>query len=357
MRRHWVILVAMSAAASVFDHRTSDRGDTANRADDARHVIVVVSDGMRWQEVFRGADSTILFSDQAGPAADADAARRKYWRPTATDRRAALMPFVWGTLVRQGQLRGNRDLDSRVQVANGLKFSYPGYNEMLTGRPDPRIDSNEHGPNPNVTIFERLNRRPGFTGSVAVFGTWDTFQDIFNVERSRLQVFTNGSKPHDNLVHRQVLPYVDRLAPRALFVGFAETDDWGHEGRYDRFLDAAHAVDGYLADLWAAVQSNPRYRDRTTLIFTADHGRGRLATDWRHHGVDVAGAEETFLITAGPGGSMRGEVRGTNNVLGDVALLTAAAVGLRYDRACAARADGLVRRLASALTRADCLSP
>lgn len=247
MRRHWVILVAMSAAASVFDHRTPDRGDTANRADDARHVIVVVSDGMRWQEVFRGADSTILFSDQAGPAADADAARRKYWRPTATDRRAA--------------------------------------------------------------------------------------------------------------VHRQVLPYVDRQAPRALFVGFAETDDWGHEGRYDRFLDAAHAVDAYLADLWAAVQSNPRYRDRTTLIFTADHGRGRLATDWRHHGGDVAGAEETFLITAGPGGSLRGEVRGTDNVLGDVAVLTAAAVGLRYDRACAARADGLVRRLASALTRADCLTP
>ena len=38
-------------------------------------------------------------------------------------------------------------------MTNGKKCSYPGYNEIFTGAPDPRIDSNDKKPNPNVTVF------------------------------------------------------------------------------------------------------------------------------------------------------------------------------------------------------------
>ena len=320
MWRHLVILLAASVLASAYDKR---------RSDDSPNVIIVVSDGLRWQEVFRGADSTILFGDARVPGADAET-RRKYWRSTVAERRVALMPFVWGTLVRDGQLFGNRDHESHVDVTNGLKFSYPGYNEMLVGYPDPRIDNNEFGPNPNVTVLEWLNERAEFRDRVAAFGTWDVFQDIFNVGRSGLAVHTYGSKPDDIVVQRAVLPYLKQEQPRVLFIGYAETDDWGHEGRYDRFLDAAHAVDRYMAEVWSAVQSHPRYRGRTTLIFTADHGRGRTAADWRNHGKNVPGAEETFIVTIGPDVRGRGELRSTSNVVGQVARAAAAAVGLTY---------------------------
>ena len=323
MWRHLVILLAASVVASTFDNRRA-----ASRSDDT-NVILVVSDGLRWQEVFRGADSTILFGDTHVPGVDAET-RRKYWRATVDERRAALMPFVWGTLVRNGQLLGNRDRESHVDVTNGLKFSYPGYNEMLVGYPDPRIDNNEFGPNPNVTVLEWLNERDEFKDRVAAFGTWDTFHDIFNTGRSGLDVHTYGSKPNDIVVQRAVLPYLKEKQPRVLFVGYAETDDWGHEGRYDRFLDAAHDVDAFMAQLWSVVQSHPRYRGRTTLIFTADHGRGRTALDWRDHGEDVSGAEETFIVTIGPGVRARGELRRTSNVVGQVARAAAAAVGLTY---------------------------
>ena len=142
---------------------------------------------------------------------------------------------------------------------------------------------------------------------------------------------TTGSKPHDPLVQKLALPYLKKEAPRALFVGFAETDDWGHEGRYDRFLDAAHAVDAYIAELWATVESNPRYRGNTTIIFTADHGRGRTPTDWRNHGRDIPGSGESFIIRIGPGIGAAGERVNTAHVLGDVATATAAALGLRYE--------------------------
>ena len=48
----------------------------------------------------------------------------------------------------QGQLLGNALVGSRAHITNGLYFSYPGYNEMSTGFPDPRINTNEYGPEP-----------------------------------------------------------------------------------------------------------------------------------------------------------------------------------------------------------------
>jgi hypothetical protein len=324
MAAHRTLLAAAVVAVTAWDQRDSIRMLAAD--DDVDNVIVVVSDGLRWQEVFRGADSTILFGSPDALGGNGQVVRRKYWKPSPEERREALMPFVWGTVARQGQLFGNRDAGSHVTVTNPFRFSYPGYNEMLTGAPDARIDRNDYGPNPNVTVFEWLHRQQEFGGRVAVFGTWDTFQDIFNVARSRIDIRTNGAVPDDTLVQRQVLPYLREKQPRALFIGYAETDDWGHEGRYDRFLDATHAVDGFLEELWSAVQSHPRYRNRTTLIVAADHGRGRTSADWMHHGEEVAGAEETFILVLGPSRARDGERR----VLGDVARLAAAAVGLEF---------------------------
>ncbi len=329
MFRHWLILGAACLAATAFDQR--DRARRPNReGDDGQKVILVVSDGLRWREVFTGADSALLFGDPAVLGGNAEASRAKFWRSSVAERRAALMPFVWGTIARQGVLRGNRLLSSDVDVTNPMWFSYPGYNEMLVGAPDPRIDRNDFGPNPNVTVFEWLNRQREFRGRVAAFGTWEVFQDIFNVGRSRLPVHTTPDKPFDHRVQSAALAYLEKATPRALFVGFAETDDWGHQGRYDRFLAAVHDVDRYIAELWSAVQQHPDYRNRTTIIFTADHGRGHTAADWRHHNRDVPGSGESFIVTIGPGPVAAGEARNTRNTLGDVARLTAAAVGLTY---------------------------
>lgn len=336
MARHWIYLIVMSVLATAFDQREVARARNNGNASE-QHVILVVSDGLRWQEVFRGGDSTILFGDSRALGDNAEGLRRKYWRATPAERREALMPFVWSTLAEHGQLLGNRDLDSRVDVTNGMKFSYPGYNEMLTGRPDPRINTNEFGPNPNVTVFERLNRRDEFRGRVAAFGTWDVFHDIFNVKRSGIDMHTFGSKPNDVVVQRAVLSYLEKKRPRAMFVGYAETDDWGHEGRYDRFLDAAHDVDRFIRELWEMVQSNPHYRGRTTLIFAADHGRGRTASDWMNHGEKVSGAEESFIIMIGPESAANGERRNTMHVLGEVAAVTAAGAGFRLAAAAAGR--------------------
>ena len=63
-------------------------------------------------------------------------------------RRRMLLPFLWTVVAAQGQLFGDQPHGSVARVTNGFDFSYPGYSEMLTGRPDSQINSNEFGPTP-----------------------------------------------------------------------------------------------------------------------------------------------------------------------------------------------------------------
>jgi len=323
-----IALLVLAAHASDIWQLATGRDSDSNSTEPGRetYVILVVADGLRWQEVYKGADSLLLFHSGAVPRG-ADAARRRYWRRTSSERRAALMPFLWSTVARDGQLYGNRDAGSVARVTNPMKFSYPGYNEMLVGIPDPRIDRNDFGPNPNVTVFEWLNGQGDYRGRVAVTGTWDVFRDIFNERRSRLHVHASGS---DAGTHAAALHLLQRK-PRALFVGYGETDDLAHKGRYDLTLDAAHAIDRYVAEIWRRTQAMPEYRGRTTLILVADHGRGRTARDWTDHGNDVPGSDETWMAILGPGLDVTGEQRGGSAVtLAQTAATVAAALGLDY---------------------------
>jgi hypothetical protein len=102
---------------------------------------------------------------------------REFWRESADERRAALLPFLWGTIAKAGQILGNPAKRSVGTVTNGLNFSYPGYNEMILGAADSRINSNSYGPNPNVTVFEWLNGKAAYKGKVAVLATWGAFRD------------------------------------------------------------------------------------------------------------------------------------------------------------------------------------
>ena len=151
-----------------------------------RNVVLIVSDGLRWQEVFTGADPDLLNEKNGGIWATTEELRRQFWNDDPTERRKILFPFLWNVVAKQGQIFGNQKKGSIARVTNGLAFSYPGYNEMLTGRPDPRINSNEFGLNPNLTVFEWMNQFPEFHGKVAVYATWDVFKNIFNEPRSQL---------------------------------------------------------------------------------------------------------------------------------------------------------------------------
>src|SRR5438445_10014792 len=107
-----------------------------------QNVVLITYDGLRWQEVFRGCDEALLNRDQGGGVRDVPALKARFWRDTPEKRREALLPFFWKTIALGGQVFGDPAHNSRARVTNGRNFSYPGYNEILSGFADERIDSN-----------------------------------------------------------------------------------------------------------------------------------------------------------------------------------------------------------------------
>jgi hypothetical protein len=265
----WAVLAAQAA-----NHET-------------HNVIFVMTDGLRWQEVFSGADLSLMTKENG--VSDVEALKKAYWRQTAEARRQALMPFFWGVMAKQGQIYGNRKISSDAYVTNGLNFSYPGYSETLCGFADPRVDSNDKKLNPNVTVLEWLAAKPAFKDRIAAFGAWDTFPFILNAERSRIPVNAGydpltsipitsrldllnrlkaelprvwEGEPFDAMTVETTMEYLKARKPRVLYLSLGETDEWAHGGNYAEYLNSAHRADAYLKELGIGRNPNPNIAER-----------------------------------------------------------------------------------------------
>lgn len=295
-----------------------------------RHLFIITIDGFRWQEIFGGADPSLAENEEY--VKDTALMRQLYWDSTAELRRKRLMPFFWTVIAEKGQLYGNRNFSNKVNVSNFYKISYPGYNEIFTGRTDAFISPNIPINNPNVNVLEYLNNSSEFHGKVTVFTSWNVFPYILNEDRSRLPVnsgFTPlaekgnpdaglidsvqgtmnpGKTRHDLLTYLSAREYIDRHHPSVVFLGFGETDEFAHAARYDLYLQQAGNIDRMIADLWYAVQTDPFYKDSTTFLITTDHGRGYKPDKWTTHGFWAKGSGDIWLAMLGPGILPEGEI-------------------------------------------------
>ena len=314
-----LLLLGITASLALAQHKT-------------KNLVIVTLDGMRWQEVFGGADSALLKNKNY--TKDSSGTSKKFWSSTADERRKKLFPFLWSTISKQGQLYGNRWLGNKVDNANPYKFSYPGYNEIFTGYPDTLVNSNDKVWNKNTNVLEFINQQNGYQNKVAAFTTWDVFPYILNTQRSGLYVnadvdtlrFKNPSlqlindmqfltaKPLDMrldvLTYFAAREYMKAYQPKVLYIAFDETDDFAHGGEYDQYLKSAYAEDAMLADIWGYIQSSPKYKNKTTLIVACDHGRGdKNKEEWRSHGQNIEDAGQIWIAAIGPDTAPSGEIK------------------------------------------------
>ena len=316
-------------------------GPLAAQSKEAPNVVLITLDGFRWQELFSGADSLLVANkDYVG---DTTALKSHFWKSTQEERRSLLMPFFWNEVAKMGQLHGNRSKGSMVNLTNTMWFSYPGYNEILTGgADDSRITSNKKINNPNTTILERVINLPEYRGKVAAFGSWDVFPYIINEERSGVpvnagfdiavganlssrEVFLNQLQPQipspwgtvrlDAFTHHYALEHMKKENPKLVFISYGETDDFAHDGDYEAYLKSAHNTDSLIKELWQFVQGDDFYKDNTTFIITTDHGRGTQPLEtWKSHGGDIKGADQVWMVVFGKGVSAIGEVTSTEQL-------------------------------------------
>jgi hypothetical protein len=305
---------------------------------DSHAVILITLDGARTEEMFGGLDRDVLKSTlRENQKIEDHPVYRQYWAESPEARRAKLMPFFWGTLMRHhGSIAGNRRHESSVTLTNTHRFSYPGYAEILLGEAhDDVIKSNDATRNPYATVLEEIQSALKLTrAQVGAFTSWDVFdaivehrKDALTVnagfeafesedpsvrELSRLQFHTPtpwNSVRHDVYTFRFAMAHLKRARPRVMYLALGETDDWAHDGRYDRVLETYTRTDSYLQELWTWLEADPEYRNRTHILITTDHGRGQTPQDWRNHGAKVDGAQHVWIAFVSPRMTERGERR------------------------------------------------
>jgi hypothetical protein len=344
------VVVAVLAIGSA---RAADR--------QTRNVVLITLDGVRIEEIFGGLDETVARAVVQKGRPEGSPLWQRYWAPTPTERRSKLMPFFWNTLMAEhGAVAGHQAIGSVMRVTNRHRFSYPGYAEIVTGAAhDAEIDSNDNRRNPFPTVLEVVRRARGLgPREVATFASWETIRWIAEHEEgattvnagaqayghpdSAVQVLSDwqfqtrtpwdGTR-HDAYTLRFARAHLATYHPRLLWIALDETDDWAHDGRYDRVLDSLAAFDRALAELWTWLQADAQYRGTTTLVISTDHGRGRGPTAWRDHGKDVEGAQDIWLAVAGPDTIRRSEWRDAPAIYqNQIAATIAQLLGVDYGR-------------------------
>ncbi len=293
---------------------------TAQRATTyAPNLIVITTDGLRWQELYQGIDTAIAHNPTYNQGDSVGIYNAYNNKP--------IMPFVTNTISKYGQLWGNRSLGNNVQVSNPYWFSYPGYSELLCGLVDDSINRNTYANNPHRNILDYLHQQPAYRGKVAAFGAWYAFRHILHKPTAKYPItaafdtYTNPAssqaallnklnneayKPFDTdecldvITHNMALDYLKTKQPKVLYIAYGETDEWAHEGKYKAYLHAAAQVDKYIQEIWNYVQSNVKYKGNTILLITTDHGRG-IGNEWTNHNSKTQHSNETWFAIMGPG--------------------------------------------------------
>ncbi len=126
------------------------------------------------------------------------------------------------------------------------------------------------------------------------------------------------------------LEYLKKNKPRVMYFSFDETDDFAHAGEYGAYLNSAHNTDAFIAELWSFLQSDSKYKNKTTLLITCDHGRGNDSTGWKSHGTKISGSDQIWCAILGPDTPSSGEMKEGQVYQNQFAATLAGFLGLSY---------------------------
>jgi len=321
MRNFIILLTSLIILSSCAESSESNNNDAPN-------IILITLDGVRWQEVFNGVDLDLIENKKF--TKNSTLLKDMFLSDDNKNRQQKLLPFIGNYINNKGVLIGNRDEGSILKLTNDQLFSYPGYNEILTGFADSSITSNDKIYNKNKTILELLNRNENYSGRVAAFCSWDVFPFIINDKRSgvpvsagysnleneklsRLESFIENYQTmiplfrdnvrYDLFTHILSMEHIRNRAPKAVYISYDQTDSFSHAGNYDDYIVSLHNTDKMIEELWTYLQDQPFYKDNTYMFITTDHGRGDgdfPNSMWTSHGSGADGCEYTWLAILGP---------------------------------------------------------
>lgn len=313
-------------------------------------VVLVVMDGVRWQDIFLGVDPVL--ADRYGvPVEERLEAER-------------LTPNLHRLMTEDGASIGAPGVGQEMRASGPNFVSLPGYMEMLTGRTDFGCTNNDCGQVRLSTVADDVARQS--PGSSAVISSWAGIGRAATGPFSRAMVsvgryagegrsalerdpelsrlLAEGASARPEPGHDDFRPDVHTAriglallgshearagsprGPKFLFLGLGETDEYGHRADYRGYLQALVHADATIGQIAQIVRQENEARRPTTLFVTTDHGRSE---GFVSHGEEQPESARVFLVAAGAGIRARGAIASEKRrYLADVGQTARAALGV-----------------------------
>lgn len=199
-----------------------------------------------------------------------------------------------------------------AEVASSMALSLPGYQAMAAGARTGCRD-NDCERIGVETLAERVATALRLVPEqVAVFASWSRLPRAASARDGLVFVDApEDGPPHeggppwknarfDEQTFARARAFWQAHHPRFLHLAFLDTDEWAHQGLRPEYERALREVDARVAEVlrWVAALP-PEEAKLTTVILSADHGRGR-GGKWTEHGFFHPGSGEIFVIAVGP---------------------------------------------------------
>jgi arylsulfatase A-like enzyme len=97
---------------------------------------------------------------------------------------------------------------------------------------------------------------------------------------------------------------MQQVSPSLLWITMHDMDV-AHSGAYSLYIEGIRRTDRLCGELWKAVQSDPEYKDNTTLFVLPDFGRDAdydaAGNGFQHHRTGDAASRTTWMMALGQG--------------------------------------------------------
>ncbi len=235
---------------------------------EAQNVFIVVIDGARYSETFELKDRNF--------------------------------PRIWNDLRPQGTLFTSFRNE-------GKTVTCPGHAAFLTGNyEDLKNDGSERPHHPTLFEYYRAKSHAGDTCCAVVPGkeklrvlthsTDELFGEKFGAK------YTAAGDMSDTATWTALKRLMDAEHPRLVIVNFPSVDVAGHDSNWTGYLRALRGADSLVYLLWNKIQSDPVYKDKTTMFVSSDHGRHDDAHGgFQHHGCSCEGCRHIIGFGIGRG--------------------------------------------------------
>ncbi|UKN03539.1 alkaline phosphatase family protein [Paracrocinitomix mangrovi] len=100
----------------------------------------------------------------------------------------------------------------------------------------------------------------------------------------------------------KVIEIFGRDKPELALINFQQPDSWGHANNWEKYLAGMKKTDEYIYRIFQYINTDPNYKDQTTLFVTNDHGRhlDGHKDGFVSHGDGCEGCRRILLYAYGP---------------------------------------------------------